>query len=128
MTTSMGFATCFLAANKVYGNVFDVEEAETFEPQAAEKWPKDEYFIIDVQSHFTNGYVLPFREMVFAILGPTWMVGFLIVAIRLSLFRCPRCRHPFFRVWWFNNPLARKCMHCRLPKWSDTDPDDKRKT
>jgi len=72
--------------------------------------------------------LLPFREMVFAILGPTWMVGFLIVAIRLSLFRCPRCRHPFFRVWWFNNPLARKCMHCRLPKWSDTDPDDKRKT
>src|SRR5881396_2502852 len=47
MTTSMGFATCFLAANKFYGDVFDVDEAETFEPQAAaEKWPKNEYFII----------------------------------------------------------------------------------
>ena len=28
---------------------------ETLEPGAyEEKWPKDEYFIIDVQSHFTQ--------------------------------------------------------------------------
>src|SRR5258707_859750 len=35
MASAMGMATCFLASNKVYGQVFDVEEAETFEPQAS---------------------------------------------------------------------------------------------
>ncbi len=35
---------------------WDVDEAETLEPGAYEdKYPKSEYFIIDVQSHFTNG-------------------------------------------------------------------------
>ncbi len=66
MTTSMGLATCFLASNEVYGRVFDVDPVEAFEPQAtAEKWPKDEYFVIDVQSHFTNGMRLGFRNMEF---------------------------------------------------------------
>jgi predicted TIM-barrel fold metal-dependent hydrolase len=66
MASSMGLATCFLASNKVYGQVFDVDEAETFEPQAiAEKWPKDDYFVIDVQAHFTNGIPLNFRSMEF---------------------------------------------------------------
>src|SRR5580658_5940826 len=57
MASSMGMATAFLASNRVYGsNFWDVEEAETMEADAhAEKWPKDEYFIFDVQSHFTNG-------------------------------------------------------------------------
>ncbi|HWX39677.1 MAG TPA: amidohydrolase family protein [Blastocatellia bacterium] len=63
MASSMGLATCFLASNKVWGKVFDVDEAETMEPAAYdEKWPKSEYFIIDVQSHFTHGRVLPFRN------------------------------------------------------------------
>src|SRR5262245_51701945 len=59
MSTSMGFATAVLAMNRVYGNYWEVDAAEAFEPQAtAEKWPKGEYFIIDVQSHFTNAYDL----------------------------------------------------------------------
>jgi len=66
MASTMGLATCFLAANKVYGQVFDVDPVEAYEPQAtAEKWPKDDYFVIDVQSHFTNGIQLPFRDMEF---------------------------------------------------------------
>lgn len=66
MASSMGLATCFLAANKVYGNYWDVDEAETVEPAAYdEKWPKGEYFILDVQTHFTNGVALPFRNMEF---------------------------------------------------------------
>jgi predicted TIM-barrel fold metal-dependent hydrolase len=67
MASSMGMATCFLASNKVYGNVWDVEDVETWEPAAYdEKWPKDEYFIIDVQAHFTNGLPIPgFRDMEF---------------------------------------------------------------
>jgi uncharacterized protein len=65
MASSMGLATCFLAANKVYGkNYWDVDEIETFEPAAyQEKWPKGEYFIVDVQTHFTSGPALGFRNL-----------------------------------------------------------------
>src|SRR5262249_39844320 len=66
MASSMGLATAFLAMNRVYGNYWDVDEVETLEPAAgAEKWPKDEYFIMDVQSHFTNGAALRFRNLDF---------------------------------------------------------------
>jgi predicted TIM-barrel fold metal-dependent hydrolase len=57
MRTSMGFATTLLAMNAVHGPFWEVEAAEAFEPAAtAEKWPKGDYFIIDVQTHFTNTY------------------------------------------------------------------------
>jgi len=63
MASALGLATCFLAQNKVYGKVWDVDEVESLELAAYdEKWPKNEYFIMDVQSHFTNGYKLPFRD------------------------------------------------------------------
>ncbi len=67
MRSSMGLATCFLASNLAYGkNYYEVDEAETWEPAAYdEKWPKGEYFIIDVQAHFTNGVALNFRNMEF---------------------------------------------------------------
>ncbi len=67
MASSMGLATCFVASNKVYGNTWEVEDAETYEPQATEeKYPKSEYFIMDVQSHFTNGVAIPgFRDAEF---------------------------------------------------------------
>ena len=63
MGSSMGLATCWLAMNQVYGKAFEVEEAEALEPAAAEeKWPKGEYFVLDVQTHFTNGLALNFRN------------------------------------------------------------------
>jgi hypothetical protein len=66
MASSMGLATCFLASNMVYGKNWEVEEAETYEPAAtAEKHPKSEYFIVDVQAHFTNGYAIGFRNAEF---------------------------------------------------------------
>jgi hypothetical protein len=66
MASSMGMATAFLASNMVYGNHWDVNEAETLEFAAAEeKWPKGEYFIFDVQTHFTNGMALQFRTAEF---------------------------------------------------------------
>jgi len=38
--------------------LLEVDAAEAFEPAAtAEKWPKGEYFILDVQSHFTNASI-----------------------------------------------------------------------
>lgn len=63
MASSMGLATAFLAQNRVYGNYWEVDEIETLEPKATEeKWPKGEYFIMDVQTHFTNGLALGFRN------------------------------------------------------------------
>ena len=57
MASTMGLATCFLAQNKIFaGKVWDVDEIETWESAPTEeKFPKSEYFIIDCQSHFTNG-------------------------------------------------------------------------
>lgn len=68
MSSTMGLATCFLASNQVFGsNVWEVDEVETWEAAATqEKFPKAEYFIIDVQAHFTNGLPIPgFRTMEF---------------------------------------------------------------
>lgn len=70
LRTSMGMATAFLASNMVYGNYWEVDAAEALEPAASEeKWPKGEYFILDVQTHFTAGIALPgsanFRNMEF---------------------------------------------------------------
>lgn len=66
MATSMGLATCFVASNMVYGNVWDVDQAETLEAGAYEdKYPKSDYFIVDVQSHFTNGIAIGFRNQEF---------------------------------------------------------------
>lgn len=66
MASSMGMATAFLAANQVFGPYWEVDAAETLEPQATEeKWPKGEYFIFDVQTHFTNGRALRFRNATF---------------------------------------------------------------
>ncbi|MGH9719638.1 MAG: amidohydrolase family protein [Bryobacteraceae bacterium] len=63
MASPMGMAACFLAMNKVYGKCLDVDDAEAFEPQATEeKFPKGEYFVMDVQAHFTNGVALKFRS------------------------------------------------------------------
>jgi predicted TIM-barrel fold metal-dependent hydrolase len=66
MASSMGMATCFLASNMVYGRHWEVSEEETLDPAVTEeKWPKGEYFVMDVQTHFTNGFVLNFRNMEF---------------------------------------------------------------
>jgi predicted TIM-barrel fold metal-dependent hydrolase len=66
LRTSMGLAAVFLASNQVYGQNWDVEEAETLELAAYEaRWPKSEYFIFDVQAHFTDGIPLDFRESEF---------------------------------------------------------------
>ncbi len=66
LKTSMGMATAFYAANQVYGPHWDVAEAETLESAATEeKFPKGEYFIFDVQTHFTDGFALGFRTAEF---------------------------------------------------------------
>jgi uncharacterized protein len=59
LRSSMGMATALLAANRVYGDVFEVDEAESWEQAAS---VEDRYFIMDVQGHFTDGYALGFRN------------------------------------------------------------------
>ncbi len=66
MASGMGMATAFWASNQVYGNHWLVDEAETLEAAAyEERWPKSEFFIMDVQTHFTNGLALNFRNQEF---------------------------------------------------------------
>ena len=61
--SSMGMATAFLASNRVYGkDYWDVDDEETWDAAAAaSRLPQDDYFIMDVQAHFTNGLPLGFR-------------------------------------------------------------------
>jgi predicted TIM-barrel fold metal-dependent hydrolase len=66
MRSSMGMATAFMASNMVFGPNWTVDAAETVEPEATEeKFPKGEYFIVDVQTHFTDGIAIGFRSMEF---------------------------------------------------------------
>ena len=53
------------------------------------------------------------------LLGLVWMIGCAIVATRLSLFRCPRCHHRFFRIGLHSNFFARECQYCKLPRLSE---------
>ncbi len=63
LRSSMGMATAFFAANMVWGPYWEVDAAETLEKAAGdEKWPKGEYFVIDVQTHFTDGFSIGSRS------------------------------------------------------------------
>jgi len=50
-----------------------------------------------------------------------WMIAFAVAGSRVSMFPCPRCGKWFFATWYFHNPLARRCVHCGLPKWATRD-------
>lgn len=66
LRTSGGLATAFLAMNRVFGDTFQVSEAEALETAAfGESWPKDQ-FIFDVQTHHVKDEMdgpLAFRRM-----------------------------------------------------------------
>jgi len=53
---------------------------------------------------------------VFVVAGVAWMLGFVVVAVRLQRFPCPRCGHPFFMGSLSYWPFARQCRHCGLPR------------
>jgi len=48
-----------------------------------------------------------------------WAIAFVLAAVRLQLFLCPRCRCQFFRYSLYYNPFARRCVHCGLQKWAE---------
>ncbi len=67
MRSSMGMATAMMAYNAVHGDFWQVHAEEALDPAVTdEKFPKGKYFILDVQSHFTDGFALPgFRNAEF---------------------------------------------------------------
>ena len=51
-----------------------------------------------------------------------WMGLFLFTSIRVNLWRCPRCGEWFSATWWYNlSFLARRCVHCGLRKYQQSE-------
>jgi len=47
-----------------------------------------------------------------------WMALLLFAGIRVNAWPCPRCGKWFSGKWWYNKGfLARRCVHCGLPKY-----------
>jgi hypothetical protein len=68
------------------------------------------------------------------VLFAAWVIvllRFFFVSGEYVYWSCPRCGKPYhYLVRWYgrwNNPFARHCVHCGLPKWVDSDPDPKLK-
>jgi hypothetical protein len=80
------------------------------------------FFFVAILAQLIHKVYPAAASWVMPILGPAWFIAFLVVSIRLSSFRCPRCGRPFFHRWYISNPLVGECMHCRLPKWHN-NPD-----
>jgi Zn ribbon nucleic-acid-binding protein len=52
------------------------------------------------------------------VISAGWIIFIVAAAIRLRLFKCPRCRSLFFSKWWYGNVFARRCVHCGLSKYA----------
>ncbi len=59
-------------------------------------------------------------EVPFAVMAVSWMLGFLVLGLRISYFKCPRCNETFFKTFFYHNPFARRCVHCQLPKYQSS--------
>ena len=77
---------------------------------------------------FFIGIGIPLMEL-FESEVPGYPVAFVVMAAfawtgyEVGSFRCPRCGEYFHSCYWgglpYRNPLARRCLNCGLPKWSD---------
>jgi len=47
-----------------------------------------------------------------------WAVAAIVVSQAAVRVPCPRCGKPFHVTFWYHNAFARRCVHCRLPKWA----------
>jgi hypothetical protein len=71
-------------------------------------------FGLDPSRETTDGQI--FWSIVWAIL--------IILIARWRIWRCPRCEHYFFPVWYRYGRFGRdRCDNCGLPKWSMSDPE-----
>ena len=55
--------------------------------------------------------------VVAALLAP-WVIAAIVVSQAPNRWPCPRCGKPFHKIFWGYNAFARRCLHCRLPKWT----------
>ena len=55
--------------------------------------------------------------VVVALLAP-WVIAAIVVSQAPVRWPCPRCGKPFYKTFWAYNPFARRCLHCKLPKWA----------
>ena len=60
-------------------------------------------------------------EYFFFWIAGLWMLMLIIAGFQFWWFYCPRCHKKFFATFWYRNPLTKKCLHCGLPKWANTD-------
>lgn len=52
-----------------------------------------------------------------------WMAMLAVRGMRVNLWRCPNCGEWFSGTWWYNlSFLARRCVHCGLPEYSNNPP------
>jgi hypothetical protein len=56
-----------------------------------------------------------------------WMLAYAVAGIRLTSWRCPRCRKEYFVGAILVNQLASRCLHCGLKKWDEgeTEKDER---
>lgn len=65
------------------------------------------------------GWLPPLRRLGVGI----WLVGGMVLMLLWMLaFPCPVCGRPFFRKSGWQNLLARRCLHCGLPKYQVQPP------
>jgi uncharacterized integral membrane protein len=64
--------------------------------------------------------------MIFAIVVG-WMLAYAVAGIRLTSWRCPRCRKEYFVRGILVNQLASRCLHRGLKKWDEgeTEKDER---
>jgi hypothetical protein len=53
-----------------------------------------------------------------ALLIAPWVIAAIVVSQHPIQWRCPRCRKPFHKTFWYYNGFAKRCLNCRLPKWA----------
>lgn len=58
-------------------------------------------------------------EAVVPFLAGAWFLGTAVTLFRAGRFLCPRCGQRFFESRLYNNAFARRCVHCKLPKWDE---------
>jgi hypothetical protein len=80
-----------------------------------------------------GGRLFPESHVLVTVVFGTYFVAWLIMGGKwfvfvwtISSWDCPRCGGRFFNTGWGRNPLARRCMNCKLrrPKASEVFRED----
>ena len=66
-------------------------------------------------------------DKVIGVVAIMWTVALAITAFYKGAWKCPRCHKLFFQKWEYYIPFANadECKHCGLPKWAESDEQNK---